>query len=439
MSQKNFEKIFRGVVDEEKIFADKSYLNTLSKPKIIIGRENKIREILRNLIGYKKGFAVPLVSIYGRSGTGKTTITKYVCENLKDISFCYVNFRRAKTIFGAANLILEALGKPQTSSQLGLSTSIKSIENAIISKLEEQKKTVFVLILDEIDSILNDKRGNPSDFFYKLLVLEENLKEKEYLASLITISNHLFENYSLDDRVKSRIGSNHVFFEPYSKTEVFKILKKNANKAFSSQIDDDVLQLCSELSSQEHGDARRAIELLRISAETAAASDEKISKNHVKKAHYKIGSSTVEKFLSSSPFQMRSLCYTIASICFISGEQWHATSSIYNRYIELLTKENLPLSYRRISDLLNELEQAGIVMSSTRSHGRYGYGKKYQLTIPPETIGLMSPELFEKWKIMKEKYYNLKNNPDLKYNRDYRLKFDRFEGLKEYRKTFGQL
>ncbi len=438
MMNQNFEKIFRKVVNEEKIFADKSYLNTLSKPKIILGRENKIEEILRKLIGYKKGFAVPLVSIYGRSGSGKTTITRYVCENLKDISFCFVNLRKAKTFFGASNLILEALGKSPISSQSGLNSSIKSIENAITSKLEEQKKTTFVLILDEIDSILNDKRGKPSDFFYKLLVLEEKLKEKGFLVSLITISNNLFENYSLDDRVKSRIGHNQVFFEPYSEKEVFQILKRNSNKAFSSKIDDEVLHLCSELSSQEHGDARRAIELLRIAAETASMSDEKISKKHVLKAHEKIGRVTFGEFLVTSSFHMQYLCHAIGFISFVSRERWIATSSIYKTYKKLLAKEKMPLTYRRIFDLLNELEQAGIVISSTESRGRYGFGKQFQLTIPPEIIGLRDPEQFEKWKDMKENYYDLQNNPDLKYNRNYRLRFDRFEGQKDFLKFFGQ-
>jgi len=439
MNRKNFKKIFRGVLQEEQIFADKSALDAISKPKTIVGREEKVKEIIRNLIGYKKGFAVPLLSISGRSGSGKTAITRYVCENLEDVSFCYVNLRKSKTIFGASNLILDELGGSITSNQRGLNATVLDIENAIIKKLEKENKRTFFLVLDEIDVILSDKRGSPSDFFYKLLVIEENLKEKQYLISIIVISNNLFEYYDLDDRVKSRIGSNRVFFEPYTKKQTFKILKKIATKAFSYKIDDSILQLCSQQSSQEHGDARRAIELLRVSAELAATSDEKISEQHVKKAVDKLGSSAMGNFLSSASYHMKAMCHALALISYISGEQWHATSSIYHAYKRFLPKEKTLLTYRRISDLLNELEQAGLAASSARSQGRHGFGKQYRLSIPPEAIGLADPKQFEKWKELREKYYDLKNNPDLKYCRDPGQRFDLFEGEKEWLKLFGRL
>ena len=102
MNERDLQKIIRKLDKKESIFRDKSYLDTLCSPEKIVGRQKKAEEIIKFLIGYKRGFVVPVVSIYGRSGSGKSIVTKYVCENLGDASFCFVNLRKAKTVFGAA-------------------------------------------------------------------------------------------------------------------------------------------------------------------------------------------------------------------------------------------------------------------------------------------------------------------------------------------------
>lgn len=171
MNKKELNNIIAKIEKEEQVFADKSYLSTLSMPEKIIGRQKQTEEILRYLLGFKRGHVVPLISVYGRSGSGKSTIVKFVCKNLTDISYCYVNLRQVRTIFGAANLILEALGGQSIKSPQGFNESINRISQAVISKLEKENKKVIILVLDEIDVLFYDKRGKPSDFFYKLILI----------------------------------------------------------------------------------------------------------------------------------------------------------------------------------------------------------------------------------------------------------------------------
>jgi len=162
----------------------------------------------------------------------KSIVTRFVCKNLEDVSFIFVNLRKAKTVFGSAKLILDELGQNSIKSANGLNEAIEKIGFSIKAKLDSEGKKVFVLVLDEIDVLFYDIRGKPSDFLYKLLVIEEKLRENNYLMCIITISNHLLGNYNIDDRVKSRIGSSEVCFEPYSKDEVLKILQEVSKKAF---------------------------------------------------------------------------------------------------------------------------------------------------------------------------------------------------------------
>ena len=135
LDKKDLNSLVSKIEKENSIFANKGSLDTLSYTGNIIGRQKQSEEILRNLLGYKQGFVVPLISVYGRSGSGKSTVIKFVCDNLSDISHCFVNLRKSKTVFGASNLILSELGQPNLKSAQGINYSIEKIGEAIISKL----------------------------------------------------------------------------------------------------------------------------------------------------------------------------------------------------------------------------------------------------------------------------------------------------------------
>jgi archaeal cell division control protein 6 len=392
-------RISAEVEKENLLFADKAFLDNLTLPSQIIGREKKAKELVRFLLGYKHGLVVPFVSVYGRSGSGKSTVVKFVCENLdEDISYAFVNLRKARTVFGCANLILTELGQPSLKSAQGINTAIEQISNAIEQSLSSNKKKnnnndnntnakLFVLVLDEFDVLLYDKRGKPSDFIYKLLVMEEKLRENGYLTCIVAISNNVMSDYEIDDRVRSRIGNSEVFFEPYAQQAVLAILKDRAAKAFSLPVDSDILQYCADQSSKEHGDARRAIDLLRVAAEIAGKRGEKISKMHVDAAVSRLQRDRVSTTLSSASYHLKLAAAALARISYLTQEVWHSTSTVYNQYRRILQQGIKPLTYRRIAELLTELENMGLIISHTSSKGRHGYGTQYKLVVPPEIIG----------------------------------------------------
>jgi cell division control protein 6 len=405
VNKQDLKRISAEVEKENLLFANKAYLDNLTLPSEIIGREQTAKELVRFLLAYKYGLVVPFVSVYGRSGSGKSTVVKFVCENLdnEDISYAFVNLRKARTVFGCANLILTELSLPSLKSAQGINTAIEQISNAIEQRLNNKnnKKNnnsssgnnntakLFVLVLDEFDVLLYDKRGKPSDFIYKLLVMEEKLREKGYLMCIVAISNNVMSDYEIDDRVRSRIGSSEVFFEPYTQQAVLAILKDRAAKAFSEPVNSEILQYCADQSSQEHGDARRAIDLLRVAAEIAGKrGGEKISKMHVDAALARLQRDRVSTTLSSASFHLKVAATALTRISYLTQEAWHSTSTVYNQYRLVLEEGGAkPLTYRRIAELLTELENMGLVISHTSSKGRHGYGTQYKLVVPPEAIG----------------------------------------------------
>jgi cell division control protein 6 len=385
LSKTDIDRMLSEVEKENLLFARKDLLDTLTFPSSIVGRKEKAMELVRLIAGYKKGHVVPFISVYGRSGAGKSTVIRFVCENLDDALCCFVNLRRAKTVFGCANLILGEMGEPSLKSAQGINVAVEKIQGAIESL--SKGKRLFVLVLDEFDVLFYDKRGKPSDFIYKLLVMEEKLREKGVLSCIIVISNNVMADYEVDDRVRSRMGSTEVFFPAYTKKDVLEILRERSAKAFSAPVDPVVLEYCAEKSSDEHGDARRAIDLLRVAAEIASFKEEKLSNVHVDAATDQLQKDRVNLALSSASYHLKLACAALARITYLTSEAWHSTSVIYAQYCKIIRKDTRPLTYRRVSELLTELDNTGLVVSQTSSRGRHGYGTQYKLNISPEIVG----------------------------------------------------
>ncbi len=386
LTRKRISDIRKKIEQKNSVFAEKKYLDLMIIPSKIIGRETESEKLLRCIMSLKDGFVVPFVSVYGRSGSGKSTVVKFVCENMTDlISFRFVNLRNAKTVFGCANMILGNLGEESLSNAQGLNKAVDCIQSRIELILDKEEKKYFVLVLDEYDVIFSDTRSNPSDFVYKLLQIEENLREKSVWVCIIAISNNALQEYDLDDRVKSRMGSTDVSFSPYSQSDVFGILKDRCKKAFKITVPKDVLEHCSSVSSSDHGDARRALDLLRTAGEICDGM--KITKSDIDSAQNLLQKDRAQEIVSLAPYHMKCVVGTIISLAILGEDSWSATSSIFKKYSNIVSQKQAPLKYRRVSDLLVELENSGILVSRAYSRGRGGYGKEYKLKVSPDLVG----------------------------------------------------
>lgn len=380
-------EIVSKIEQENLIFANKAALDSLLLPSKILGRESQMVELVRYLLGYRYGRVVPFVSVYGRSGSGKTTVIQHVCSELKEAEYVLVNLRRARTVFGATNLILGDLGLETLKGSKETAMPFEKMGHVIESRLEKNGKKLFVLILDEFDVIFNDKRGRPSDFVYALIELEKDLAKKGFHLCIIGISNNVLSEYDVDDRVKSRIGTSEVFFAPYDGQDVMSILSDRAKAAFADKIDDAVLQHCSKLASQEHGDARRAIDLLRVAAELASVQNQTVTISHVDNASKELQKDRIGNILGNSSYHFRRVLAAIARITFLSGQDWHYTSVLVQQYVKIWHDGTKLLTYRRVSEIIREIESTGLLVSQESSRGRHGYGKQYKLTISPIVVG----------------------------------------------------
>ncbi len=386
LSKEKIEELKNKISKFDAIFSEKRYLESLGQPISILGRENEAEKILKFLLPAKDGFSLPFVSIYGKSGTGKSTVVKFICDSITEVfSHCFANLRRTDTHFGCANLILENLDGEPVKSSAGINTAMKNIEKQIEEILTKDKKSNFVLILDEFDAIFSDKRRKGSDFVYKLLHLVETLRSKGYWLCIVAILNSRLLDYPLEERIRSRMDECEVYFPPYKGGDVMQILRERAEKAFVEKVDDDVLRECAALSSAESGDCRHALQLLLKTAEIATWP---YSVSDVKNAYGQLKKDYQEEVIKTVTFHQKMLLLAMAKMTQLYDEEVFSTKEIFDEYRNLLHASKR-LEYRRLFDLLEELENLGIIASVKKSEGRYGYHKFYRLLVSYYDIGTM--------------------------------------------------
>lgn len=172
-------------------------------------------------------------------------------------------------------------------------------------------------------------------------------------------------------------------FRPYTAPELKDILLERSKISFLNDVLlDGAINLCSALAAAEHGDARRALDLLRVAGElTERDGHSKISEDHVRRAQNKIEQDRVEMVLKTLPIHSK---LVLCSIYIMDSAKVDnaITGDVYEVYKELCSQLSLEsLTQRRVSSLINELDITGILNTRVVSLGRYGRTKKIRLAI----------------------------------------------------------
>jgi cell division control protein 6 len=374
MSQTNIKSMFTDYIDKDSVFKDKEPLTTNWKPDNILHRDQQINNLASILAPSLRGDDPSNVFIYGSVGTGKSLITKHVTNELRDVAgeedvdlnIVYINCKMKKVADTEYRLLAKLAGElgddvPST----GLPTD--EVYNRFFEALQEQKGVV-IIALDEIDALVK-KVGD--EFLYNLTRINDDLNETK--VSIVGISNDLNFTEYMDSRVKSSLSEEEIIFPPYNAIELREILKDRAGKGFVDEsLQDGVISKCSALAAQEHGDARRALDLIRVAGELAErSSQERVLKDHVDMAQDKIERDRIVETVRSQPKHSKLVLYTILEMT--EDEDEIATGDVYSEYKDLCENVDVSnLTQRRVSGLISELDMLGVINAKVISKGRYG-------------------------------------------------------------------
>lgn len=386
------ESISRDMLDEifsqtlkSRVFINRDVLSHEYVPEELPHREEQIAKLGSVLAPALKGSKPSNVFIYGLTGTGKTAVTKYVLKRLVskavevgvDIDTCYVNTRQDDTTYRVILKLGECIGLKLPFT--GISTA-EAYRRFI--KVVNTRNSIIVVVLDEIDFLIK-KQGD--ELLYRLTRSGDELKNAK--ISIIGITNDLKLVEDLDPRVRSSLGEIELVFPPYNAIQLEDILKQRAKLAFHpNAISDDVISLCAALAAREHGDARRALDLLRVAGEIAEREGaSNVSVNHVYKALREIEKDRARELISTMPLHNKLILLAIYILTKNGGKA--TTGEVYSQYRTLCQTLGIEsVTQRRVSDIISELDMVGIINAQVVSRGRYGKTRIISLAIPNETV-----------------------------------------------------
>jgi cell division control protein 6 len=363
---------------------DRDMLRPAYLPDRLPHREAQIDQLVQILVPALRGERPSNILIHGQTGTGKTAVVKFIEKELRAadgnalVQYLYLNCQVVDTPYGVlaniANAFIDGLADKVPFTGL----SVDRVYQVLVEALDRRKRVV-VLALDEIDRIV---AKNGDDFLYQLTKVNEDLQRS--CLCLIGISNELKFTEYLDPRVRSRLGDEKLVFAPYNATELLDILADRARVAFNEgAVDREVLSLIAALAAQEHGDARRALDLLRVTAEIAErAGHDRLVVDDVMKAKNKLELDTVVEAVKALPTQAKLILLGVILNEEI-GNTKLTTGEVYGTYRELCRKTGVAtLTARRVTDLISELDMLGLVNATVKSFGRGGRTKQIQTSVP---------------------------------------------------------
>ncbi len=380
------DNVFKPYLKSKPLFRrNREILRSSYIPDELPHRQQQIGQLAGVLATALNGDRPSNVLIFGKTGTGKTASVKYLGNEIKKadsefnrVSFVYMNCEVVDTQYGVLQNIGNRLIDDFNERIPFTGWSTERVYNILREKIEEEGK-VSIIVLDEIDKLVY-KSGD--DVLYHLSKINDDLEKAR--LSLIGISNDLTFTEFLDPRVKSRLGEEKMVFPPYNAEQLQDILNQRASLAFEEGIlEPSVIPLCAALAAQEHGDARRALDLFRVAAEIAERnSDDKVTEAHVYKAKNKIELDCVTEAIRTLPTQSKLVLMSII-LNEEKGDGRLTTGEVYEVYRELSRSAGVSvLTQRRITDLISELDMLGVIHARVKSFGRGGRTKEIESSVP---------------------------------------------------------
>ncbi|RLG85513.1 MAG: cell division control protein Cdc6 [Thermoprotei archaeon] len=368
-----------------RIFKDRKVLLPDYVPDELPHREEQIKKLGAILAPVLRGERPSNVFIYGLTGTGKTAVTKFVIRNLMEygkkiglfskvrFASAYVNCRQDDTTYRVIYRFSEEIGCKLPFTGLSTAEAYRRLMRFI-----DRLGLMVIVILDEIDFLVR-KRGD--ELLYRLTRANDELRRGK--ISIVGITNKINFIDTLDARVRSSLSEEELVFPPYNAIQLEDILRSRAKLAFhEGAIDEGVISLCASLAAKEHGDARKALDLLRVASEIAEREGApKVTIKHVHMARAEIEKDRVTEVVKTLPLHSKIVLLAITQI--YEG----TTGEIYNRYKVLCRAAGLdPVTQRRVSDIISELDMIGLVNAKVVSRGRYGKTRITTLNVPKHTV-----------------------------------------------------
>jgi len=377
--------------DQANIFVRKELLKVGHVPESarIVGRDSEIEAVAAELRPIVRSDPPNNVMIYGKTGTGKSLVARHVTERARraagsngvSVGTVYVDCAQHNTQTRVARTVTRSLNETEATDFDIPRAGIGSGEYYdYLWEILDRAYDSVIIILDEVDRLDGD------DILMQLSRARESGKADCHLG-VIAVSNKIKYRDRLNERVKSSLREEEFVFQPYNANQLREIMKHRRDAFYDDVLSDDVIPLTAAVAAQEHGDARKAIEILRHAGELAERENvAMVTEDHVRDAQEWAEIDRFEELLRGSTTQVKFILYSLALLSEENpNTEGFSTSRIYDRYEETAKKIDANiLGEHRVYELLKEQAFLGVV-ESTRTGGGRGQGSYLEHRLVQDT------------------------------------------------------
>ena len=401
-SQQSIEDMLLEFDEQQGLIRDRSLLdpNFVVEEDRIVGRDEQLQEVTKMLRVALGDNRPPNLFLYGPSGTGKSLITKAVCHNIsricesRDIQFgtIEVNCQDLDTLGVAVYELAQ-----QAADEAGVEVRVPKHGVATKEKWDELYRIVnenfdsVVFVLDELDMLIG-RRDKQDPAFSRLLYQLSRAGANDDLdayISVVAISNDTKMMEAVGSRAVSSFTPEDVHFDDYDADQLKAILRRRRDAFHGDVLDDDVIPLAAAFAAQTHGDARKAIDLMRVAGELAEREgDARVREEHVRAAQAKVEKNRVLEVVRGISTQKKLCLYATAAVASQSADGTARSTTGYRVY-QYLTEAIDADQYHQETyvNKMKELTTYSLVDFERRSHGpSSGMFLEFQFGERPGTI-----------------------------------------------------
>jgi cell division control protein 6 len=407
------ENIFEAELKEQRIFRNLEVLSPHYVPQELPHREKEIKEVTRLIAPILRSQKPSNIFIYGKTGTGKTCVVRYVTKKLLEfaenpekntsktiVRVCYMNCKVKNSKYQVLLRLAEedALNKGLVDAPLRdrPDKELKGMDpNGLydrIFKVVKANNMNLIIVLDEIDMI---KGKDLNDLMYSLIRINDELPSGH--VSIIGMSNDMKLKKRLDPRSLSTLCEEERVFPHYNAIQIKAILKQRISAGFQDEVVDIATISKIAAYAAQDGDARYALRLLRKAGDLAESlGADKVLPEHVENAKKAVEDDIMGEAMKNLPEHQQIVMYSIAALALQGGMQKRLsglsegdlfTGEVFEAYesnCRILARN--PRTIRQFSQYLSELEMLGFITTAMSGKGIRGNTRLIRLGYPPEEI-----------------------------------------------------
>jgi len=359
---------------DESVFRDEHVFEIDYVPETFRHRESQMESLKYALRPAVRGSRPLNVIARGPPGTGKTTAIQKLYGELgsqTDVRVARVNCQVDSTRYAVFSRLFEEVFEYEPPAS---GISFKKLFGQITEKLVEEDE-VLAVALDDVNYLFYE--GEASDTLYSLLRAHEAHSGAKIGVIVVSSDLDLDVIESLDGRVQSVFRPEEVYFPKYDEPEIADILSERVERGFHEGVAGaPILDRVAELTAAQGGDLRVGIDLLRragLNAEMRASKH--VEPEDVEAAFEKSKHVHLSRHLEGLSESERGLLAVLAD------HEGELAGDIYDHF-----NAETDLGYTRYSEIVNKLEQLGLIETTYTSVDGRGRSRELSLSYDPEAI-----------------------------------------------------